>query len=409
MDTEPSKPFLGKRILLGVCGGIAAYKSAELVRLFKKAGADVQVLMSPEAHRFVTPLTLGTLSENKVLDEVFPENSQGSWTEHINLAIESDLLVIAPATANTLSKLAEGRCDSMLTAVALAARMPILLCPSMDHDMYVNPTTQRNLKTLDEDGYLLMEPDEGELASGLIGKGRLPEPIKIFEKSLEIVEGTERNGSLSGKRVLVSAGPTRESIDPVRFISNRSTGTMGFELAREAATLGAEVILVAGPCELRTPNHVERIEVESAAEMKDAILRYENLDFVVMAAAVADFTPTQRADQKISKGEKEWSIPLSATTDILETLGKRKIDGQILVGFAMETQDGLKRASAKLKKKNLDFIALNNLHDKGAGFGKGTNKITLISADGSNEEIPVLPKREVAKVLWNRIVKGLRD
>lgn len=394
----------GKRILLGICGGIAAYKSAELVRLFKKAGADVQVLMSPEAHRFVTPLTLGTLSENKVLDEVFPENSQGSWTEHIHLAIESDLMVIAPATANSLSKLAEGRCDSMLTAVALAARMPILLCPSMDHDMYVNPATQRNLLTLEEDGYLMMEPGEGELASGLIGKGRLPEPTEIFQRSVEIIEGSERPRALSGKRVLVSAGPTRESIDPVRFISNRSTGTMGFELAREAAVLGAEVVLVAGPCDLRTPKHVTRIDVESAEDMKDAILEEKDIDFVIMAAAVADFTPTQTADQKISKGDKEWSIPLTATTDILETLGKNKKNGQVLVGFAMETQDGLARAQAKLTKKNLDFIALNNLHDKGAGFGKGTNRITLISADGSSEEIPVLPKREVAKEIWSRIV-----
>ncbi len=394
----------GRKILLGVCGGIAAYKTPEIVRLFKKAGADVQVVMSPEAHRFVTPLTLGTVSQNEILDQVFPENSEGSWTEHIHLAIESDLMVVAPATANTLSKLAEGRCDSMLTAVALAARMPVLLCPSMDHDMYVNPATQRNLATLDQDGYLILDPADGELASGLIGKGRLPEPIEIFTKANEVLSGASLKRPLAGKSVLVSAGPTREAIDPVRYISNRSTGTMGFELARRAADLGAKVTLVAGPNELRTPRNVERIDVESAHEMKQAIMAIDKPDFVVMAAAVADFTPSHQADQKINKRDEEMSISLKSTVDILSGLGANKPDGQILIGFAMETQQGLDRAKAKLEKKNLDWIALNNLHEKGAGFGKGTNKITLLSSKGDQIEIPVLPKRLVAKAIWKAVL-----
>jgi phosphopantothenoylcysteine decarboxylase/phosphopantothenate--cysteine ligase len=400
--------LVGKRIILGVTGGIAAYKSAELVRLFKKAGAEVQVLMTPNAERFVTPLTLGTLSEREVLTGIFPENETGSWTKHVELGLWADLYVIAPATAQTLSKLASGMCDSMLTAVALAGRCPLLICPAMDHDMYEHPATQSTLDTLRELGYEVMDAEFGELASGLIGKGRLPEPEAIFRRVVDKIDAvaTEKGGQLVGRSVLVSAGPTREAIDPVRFISNHSTGTMGYEIAAAAARRGARVVLVSGPTALDVPEGVSRVDVVSAADMKDSMSAYAEADFVFMVAAVADFRPAVSAASKLKKNGGLARLELEPTDDILAALGAGKKDHQTLVGFALETDNALEQARDKLLRKNLDWIVLNNLRDEGAGFGTTTNLVTILGRDGSQTPLPVMPKREVAEALLDHITRN---
>ena len=383
IDTLPD--LQNKKILLGVTGGIAAYKCAELVRRFRKAGADVQVLMTVDATRFVTPLTLGTLSEHPVLTEIFPDSAEGSWTKHIELGLWADLFLIAPATAQTISKLASGQCDSMVTAVALAARCPILVSPAMDHDMYLHPATQANLERLRSFGYEILPPGHGALASGRIGWGRLPDLDDITARSIEVIEARSAEATLlKGRSVLVTAGPTREPIDPVRYVSNRSTGTMGFALAEAAARRGAEVTLVTGPTNALTPDGVRRIDIESAAEMAAAVDAAKNVDIVVMAAAVADYRPKHAADSKIKKDDAGLSLDLERTVDILKTLGAAKKTGQTLIGFAMETEDGLNNARAKLESKNLDWIVLNNLRDKGAGFGTDTNRVILIGADGTS-------------------------
>lgn len=395
-----------RNIILGVCGGIAAYKTAVLVRLLKKAGADVQVLMTPDAGRFITPLTLGTLSEREVLIDIFPGlDTEGSWTKHIELGLWADLFIVAPATAQTLAKLAHGHCDAMLTATALAARCPMLLCPAMDHDMYLHPAVQRNLALLRADGCEVMEPDHGALASGLIGTGRLPEPEAIFQRVVEKL-GAHAGDTLQGRTVLVTAGPTREPIDPVRFISNHSTGTMGYALAAAAARRGAEVVLVSGPTALATPAGVTRIDVATAQEMAEAVQGHAAADLVLMAAAVADFAPAAPASQKLKKGTAaaEPTLALKRTPDILAGLGAAKRTGQRLVGFAMETDNGLEEARRKLKAKNLDWIVLNNLHEPGAGFGTGTNRVTLLSAAGHEEALPVMPKPAVAEAILDRVV-----
>lgn len=398
-------PLSGNRIILGVTGGIAAYKAAELVRLFKKAGAEVQVLMTPTAERFVTPLTLGTLSEREVFTGIFPENETGSWTKHVSLGLWGDLFIIAPATAQTMAKLANGMCDSMLTAVALAGRCPILVCPAMDHDMYEHGATQRSIETLAALGYEVMEAEYGQLASGLTGKGRLPEPITIFERAKEKLGeiAAEKTGLLAGKKVLVSAGPTRESIDPVRFISNHSTGTMGYEIAAAASRRGADVFLVSGPTALDSPQNVRRIDVVTAADMRASMGAHRDADIIFMVAAVADFRPAAPAESKLKKDGGFEGIALEPTEDILAYLGANKRDGQTLVGFALETDDALKNARRKLKKKNLDWIVLNNLRDEGAGFGTGTNAVTILGSDGTSSELPVMAKREVAEALLDRI------
>jgi phosphopantothenoylcysteine decarboxylase / phosphopantothenate---cysteine ligase len=404
MTTAKSDHF-GKRLTLGVSGGIAAYKTAELVRLFRKAGAEVQVVMTPSATRFVTPLTLGTLSEREVYSEIFPPNEDGSWTRHVQIGLWSDLFIIAPATAQTIAKLATGMCDSMLTAVALAARCPILVCPSMDHDMYEHQATRENLDRLREIGYLVMDPDVGSLASGLVGKGRLPEPDTIFDRAGEILERAkkEESGLLAGKKVLVTAGPTRERIDPVRFLSNHSTGTMGFEIAAAAARRGASVVLVSGPTTLETPENVLRVDIESAAEMNTAVQKHADADVIIMAAAVADFTPTTTEKSKIKKGSSTLSLQLESTTDILAGVGEHRRPDQILVGFALETDDGLENARGKLLRKNLDWIVLNNPEEEGAGFGTSTNRVTLIPKKGSPTPLPILEKRIVADTLIDAI------
>jgi len=405
MNPTPSSNLAGRRILLGVSGGIAAYKTAELIRLFKKAGAQVKVAMTPDATRFVTPLTLGTLSENEVFIEIFPENESGSWTKHVSLGLWADVYIVAPATAQTLSKLASGACDSMLTAVALTARCPLLLCPAMDHDMYVHPATIENLDTLRARGSLVMDAEHGELASGLIGQGRLPEPQAIFERASEILETASRSktGPLAGKKVLVTAGPTREAIDPVRYISNHSSGTMGYEIARSAARRGAEVILVSGPTSLKTPEGVRRVDVVSAAEMHRAATAENDADMIIMVAAVADFTPATVAHSKIKKDGSSRTLQLEPTIDILAALGKSKRPHQTIIGFALETDDGMANAQDKLKRKNLDWIILNNPVEEGAGFGPGTNRVTLISNQGTVIELPKMPKDEVAEAILESV------
>ncbi len=403
MDTNltQTSSAQSRRILLGISGGIAAYKTAELVRHFKKAGAEVKVVMTPDATRFVTPLTLGTLSENEVHIEIFPENEAGSWTKHVSLGLWADLFIVAPATAQTLSKLVNGACDNMLTAVALTARCPVLVCPAMDHDMYIHPSVVANLDTLRARGVEVMEAEHGALASGLIGQGRLPEPIHIFETACGILEkrAASRTGSLQGKKVLVTAGPTREAIDPVRYISNHSTGTMGYEIARSAARRGADVVLVSGPTALATPENVRRIDVESTQQMYDAVQSHADADVVVMVAAVADFTPEMPSDSKIKKDGTARALALKPTIDILGALGSQKRPSQLLIGFALETDNGESNARSKLERKNLDWIVLNNPKEKGAGFGTTTNKVTLLGTSGAKVELPLMSKDEVAEAI----------
>ncbi len=411
----------GRRLLLGVTGGIAAYKSAELIRLFKKAGADVQVLMTEDAVRFVTPMTLGTLSEREVLIDVFPGNEDGSWTKHITLGRWADLFVVAPATAQTIAKLANGFCDNMLTAVALAARCPLLVCPAMDHDMYVHPATQQNLERLKSNGCDVLSPGRGELASGLIGEGRLPEPAQIFDhvarmlgahESADRAEGADspgRDGLLSGRRVLVSAGPTREYIDPVRFISNPSSGKMGYAIAEAAAWRGADVTLVTGPTQIEAPAGVERVDVTNAAEMYDAVMQRNDADLIIMAAAVADYTPEQTSKHKTKKTSGDTELRLKRTKDILADLGRMKRSGQILVGFALETQDAVSHARSKLEAKNLDWIVLNTVGDGDAGFAVDTNKVIMLARDGNREDFPLMSKRDVADAILSRVESSLQE
>lgn len=403
-DARPRSELDGRRILIGVTGGIAAYKSVELVRLLKKSGADVKVLMTRDAERFIPKLTLGTVSEHPVLVDLFPEDAEGSWTQHITLGQWADIYVIAPATAHTIAKMAGGFCDNMLTAVVLAARCPILVCPAMDHDMFVHPATRENLKRLEGFGHTVMPPEHGELASGLVGQGRLPEPADIVSRIVDVLGGRAADGpSLRGKTVLVTAGPTRESMDPVRFISNPSSGKMGFAIAEAAARRGASVTLVSGPTHLPTPSNVERVDVESAAEMYDAVMKHRQADFVVMSAAVSDYAPEERSEHKMKKSADDLVVRLRRTRDILADLGKHKGEGQILVGFAMETENEVENARRKLASKNLDWIVLNKLGDTAAGFQVDTNRVILLNRDGQEEALPLMSKASVAETIWNRV------
>lgn len=403
-----SSSLRGRKLLLGVSGSIAAYKSAEIVRQLKKSGAEVQVIMTSDATRFIPSLTLSTLSGKKALVDIFPETAEGTWTLHIELGLWADLLIIAPATAQTLAKLAHGFCDNMLTAVALAARCPMLVCPAMDHDMYVHPATQANLRTLEGFGYEIMPPEHGELASGIIGTGRLPDPAAIVNRISATIEaqGTETTTeahSLSGKKVLVTAGPTQESIDPVRFLTNHSTGTMGYELAAAAQRRGGEVTLISGPTDLSTPSGVQRIDIVSAENMAAAVEQHSQADLVIMAAAVADYTPVESAISKIKKSDSDLSLSFKRTKDILADLGTRKQNGQILVGFALETDDLRTNALRKLKRKNLDWIVLNSPNETGAGFGTSTNRVTLFGTGGEERVFPLMSKKDVAEAILDVI------
>ncbi len=395
----------GKHILLGVSGGIAAYKIPALVRLFKKAHAEVQVVMTKSAAQFVSPLTLATLSGRSVLTDIFPDSTDTppTWTAHIHLGEWADGLVVAPATAHTIAKLANGFADDMLAICFLALRpnKPRLIAPSMDGDMFHAPAVQRNLNTLRQDGCLIIEPETGELASGLSGKGRLPEPETIFHHVADALAPKEK--TLMGKQVVVTAGATRERIDSVRFISNYASGKMGFALAEAAAELGAEVILITGKTALPTPPKVQRIEVESAEEMLQAAQPYfETLDWFIAAAAVADYRPAHTYNGKLKKSAPSLTLQLVKNPDILLEFGKQKKAHQLSIGFALEMQNPLENAKAKLNAKNCDLIALNLAQEAGAGFEVNTNRLTLLFKDGTLEQLPLQTKRAAAKMILEK-------
>ena len=393
----------GKKILLGVSGGIAAYKTASLVRLFIKAGAHVQVIMTPASKDFVTPLTLSTLSKNPVHSTFFNQDDEDAvWNNHVELGLWADLMLIAPATANTLSKMATGNCDNLLIATYLSAKCPVYFAPAMDLDMYKHPSTLFSFAALKQFGNVMIPAESGELASGLSGEGRMAEPeniIAFLEADLE------SKLPLKGKKILITAGPTYEAIDPVRFIGNHSSGKMGFDIANEAAKLGAQVILVAGPTHFKAKNNlVEVINVVSAQEMYDAChIYYNQVDVAIAAAAVADYKPKVVASQKIKKAADDFSIELEKTKDILASLGVIKKD-QFLIGFALETENEIENAKLKIQKKNLDLIVLNSLQDEGAGFKKETNKVTFIDKDFKIEPMELKSKESVAIDILNKVI-----
>ena len=392
----------GKKVLLGVTAGIAAYKSAPLVRLFIKAGAQVKVVMTPAAKDFVTPLTLSTLSKNDVLSSFTNEEDENAkWNNHVEIGLWADLMVIAPATANTLSKMAAGESDNFLLATYLSAKCPVYFAPAMDLDMYRHPATQRTLDTLQSYNNIMIPAETGELASGLYGEGRMAEPENIISF---ITQDVLQNLPLRNKKIVITAGPTYEAIDPVRFIGNHSSGKMGFELAGEAAKLGAEVVLVSGPTHLRPENDsIRLIRVINAREMYEAVHKeYEDARVVIAAAAVADYRPKIVAAQKIKKQENSLNIELEPTQDILASLGAIK-NHQKLVGFALETNNELENAKGKLERKNLDFIVLNSLNDEGAGFKSNTNKISIVFKD-EVKHFQLKTKTEVARDILNEVI-----
>ncbi|WP_418500826.1 bifunctional phosphopantothenoylcysteine decarboxylase/phosphopantothenate--cysteine ligase CoaBC [Flagellimonas sp.] len=396
----------GKNILLGISGGIAAYKTTFLVRLLIKAGAQVKIVMTQSASSFVSPLTLSTLSKNPVLlDFVNEEDGSISWNNHVELGLWADIMLIAPATANTLSKMANGTCDNLLLATYLSAKCPVYFAPAMDLDMYKHPSTKNSIEKLESFGNTMIPAETGELASGLHGEGRMAEPENIISF---IEADLVKELPLSGKKVLITAGPTYEAIDPVRFLGNHSSGTMGFELAKRAANLGAKVILVSGPTYLNLEHSsVELIRVTSAREMYDACHRhYKNMDVAICAAAVADYRPKKVATEKIKKKDGDMQIELERNPDILLSLGEQKTH-QFLVGFALETENELENAKGKLKRKNLDGIVLNSLKEDGAGFGSGTNKITFIDKNLHIKTFGLKTKPEVASDIWEEIISKI--
>ena len=401
------EPILHRRVLLGVTGSIAAYKTAWLVRDLVKAGAEVQVVMTPAAHDFVTPLTLATLSKRPVLTDLFLRNGSGSWNDHVSLGRWADVLVVAPASAHTLAKMAQGLCDNLLLATWLSATCPVYVAPAMDLEMFADPATAHNLDLLRQRGVHTIGPESGELASGLEGAGRMTEPMDIVHRlATDLMEGSP----LAGKRILVTAGPTREAIDPVRYIGNRSSGRMGFAIAEEAAARGARVELVTGPVELTTDRPgIVRTDVESAADMAQACKeRAPEADIVIMSAAVADHRPAAPAGSKIKKDEGHLELVLERTEDILAWIGKQRRPGQVIAGFALETEEGLESARGKLERKGLDLVVLNSLQDEGAGFGHATNKVTLVTRDKDPERLPLLPKAEVARRILDAIERRLK-
>jgi len=394
----------GKKILLGVSGGIAAYKIASLVRLLKKSGSDVKVVMTPSSKEFITPLTLSTLSENPIYSN-FSDKDTGEWNSHVELGVWADAMIIAPATANTMSKMANGVCDNLLLATYLSSKCPVFVAPAMDLDMYQHPTTIKNIESLLSFGNIIIDAKEGELASGLVGKGRMEEPEEIHQT---IVNYFNQPKILSDKKVLITAGPTYEQIDPVRFIGNHSTGKMGVYLADEALKLGAEVTLVIGPNNLSINPKIKDISVKSAQDMYDAVHKYVNeSDIIIMSAAVSDYTPENVSDIKIKKKTDSLQIDLIPTQDILKSVGKIKTDKQLLAGFALETNNEKENATKKLTSKNLDLIILNSLNDKGAGFGYETNKISIIDKNNNIDDYELKSKAEVAQDIFNKIISLL--
>ena len=392
----------GKNILLGITAGIAAYKSASLVRLFIKSGASVKVIMTPAAKEFITPLTLSTLSKNPVISSFIDDNENNAvWNNHVELGLWADLFLVAPATANTLSKMASGRSDNFLVATYLSAKCPVYFAPAMDLDMYKHPSTKSSLETLESFGNIMIPATTGELASGLVGAGRMAEPEAI----ISLIESNTLNQlPLYGKRFLVTAGPTYEAIDPVRFIGNHSSGLMGFEIAQKAALLGAEVVYITGPTHYKPNNsRINTIPVVSALEMYTQVhLHFKSVDVAILSAAVADYRPKNISISKIKKSTQNLSIELEKTADILASLGTIK-SNQILVGFALETNNEIENAIIKLKSKNLDLIVLNSLNDPGAGFGGETNKVTLIDKNLVQTVYPLKSKANVAVDIMTEI------
>ncbi|WNJ20825.1 bifunctional phosphopantothenoylcysteine decarboxylase/phosphopantothenate--cysteine ligase CoaBC [Pontibacter sp. G13] len=382
----------GKRIILGVSGSIAAYKAVILLRLLQKAGAEVKVVITPSTEQFVGSLTFSSLAGTPVFKGLWDEN----WSEHVDWGNWADLMVVAPATTNTLAKMAHGICDNALLAVYMAAKCPVMVAPAMDVDMFSHPRTQANLKVLEGDGRIVLDTGSGYHASGLLGKGRLLEPEEILEAVAAHFDALLPK-PLAGKHVLITAGPTQEPLDPVRFLTNRSTGKMGYALAEQAAYMGATVTLVSGYTHLEEPRGVNRIVARTAEDMYQAVHAVAaNQDLMIFSAAVADYTPATVADQKMKKGDGDLSIPLKRTHDILKSVGAIKREDQTLVGFALETQNEQANAEGKLKRKNLDLIVLNSLNDKGAGFGHDTNQVTIIDRNLKKTPLPLASKQEIA-------------
>ncbi|MFQ3174294.1 MAG: phosphopantothenoylcysteine decarboxylase/phosphopantothenate--cysteine ligase [Flavobacterium sp.] len=393
----------GKKILLGISGGISAYKTASLVRLFIKAGAHVQVIMTPASKDFITPLTLSTLSKNPVYSSFFNQDEDNEvWNNHVEFGLWADLMVIAPATANTLSKMANGICDNLLVATYLSAKCPVYFAPAMDLDMYKHPSTIASFSALQKFGNTIIPAESGELASGLSGEGRMAEPENIV---CFLEADLESRLPLKGKKILITAGPTYEAIDPVRFIGNHSSGKMGFDIAKSAANLGAAVILVSGPTVFKADHSlIKVINVVSSQEMYDACHQYfDEVDVAIAAAAVADYKPKHTAHQKIKKAEDNFVIELEKTKDILASLGNIK-KNQLLIGFALETENEIENAKGKIQKKNLDLIVLNSLQDQGAGFGKPTNKVTFIDKNFKVEAMELKSKEAVADDILNKVI-----
>ncbi len=393
----------GKKILLGVCGSIAAYKSAFLVRLLVKAGAEVKVVSTPAAETFITALTLSTLSKNKVYSSFINEEGE-VWNNHVELGLWADIFLIAPASANTLAKMAHGLCDNLLLATYLSARCPVIAAPAMDLDMWAHPSTQENIKRLKKHEVQILDVEDGELASGLVGKGRMAEPEQILK---DVNAHFSKSLPLKSKRILISGGPTYEAIDPVRFIGNRSTGKMGVALAVQAANQGAKVTLVLGPSALEVEHsNIKLIRVESTAEMKAAMEKhFAKHHWCIMSAAVSDYRPVKAAKEKIKKKDSTLSLNLKKNDDILKGLGKKKKKNQLLIGFALETEKELTYAQGKLKSKKLDFIVMNSLRVKGAGFGHDTNKITILDRNDERKDFSLKSKDEVAKDILNYALK----
>jgi phosphopantothenoylcysteine decarboxylase/phosphopantothenate--cysteine ligase len=394
-----------KNILLGVCGSIAAYKSAILVRLLIKAGANVRVILTSDAANFITPLTLATLSKNPVYTKYFEEET-GVWSNHVELGLWANYMIIAPASANTIGKMANGLCDNLLSAVYLSAKCPVFFAPAMDLDMWKHESTRDNIRQLQSFGNTMIAPNKGELASGLNGEGRMAEPEEIIAFLKDTISSKL---PLKGVNVLITAGPTFEPIDPVRFIGNHSSGKMGFAIADEMASLGAQVTLVSGPTAEKSAQPLKRIDIVTADDMlKVCNQHFDNSAIIVMSAAVADYTPSYVASQKIKKNDETFSIELKKTTDILAALGQRKQQDQLLIGFALETNNEEENAKLKLKKKNLDLIVLNSLNDPGAGFQKDTNKITIFNRAEEKTDFAMKSKTEVAKDICTEILKLYR-
>jgi phosphopantothenoylcysteine decarboxylase/phosphopantothenate--cysteine ligase len=395
----------GKKIILGITGSIAAYKACYIIRGLIKRGAEVQVVITPAGKEFITPITLSALTSKPVISEFFAQRD-GTWNSHVDLGLWADAMLIAPATASTIGKMANGIADNMLITTYLSAKAPVFVAPAMDLDMYAHPSTQRNLETLRSYGNHIIEPGTGFLASHLVGKGRMEEP-KVIIQALD--DFFSAQGDLQGKRVMITAGPTFEKIDPVRFVGNYSSGKMGFALAEECAERGAEVTLVAGPVQMKCrSSRIRRIDVESAEEMYAASTEnFPQMDAAILCAAVADFTPEHRADVKIKREKENLTLSLKPTQDIAAALGKMKAKGQKLVGFALETTDEHNNAEGKLRRKNLDFIVLNSLNDNGAGFRCDTNKISIIDANGT-KDYPLKPKSEVAHDIIDRLASELK-